>query len=48
VKDFCRRTGKRCVFVDNPSTSSLARSLLRLGGDGEVSAPARVVPLDAG
>lgn len=38
VKDFCRRTGKRCVFVDNPSTSSLARSLQRLGGDGEASA----------
>jgi len=27
VKDFCKRTGKRCVFVDNPSTSSLVRSL---------------------
>jgi hypothetical protein len=34
VKDFCRRTGKRCVFVGNPSTSSLARSLKRLGGGG--------------
>jgi hypothetical protein len=27
VKDFCKRNGKRCVFVDNPSVSSLARSL---------------------
>lgn len=27
VKDFCKRTGKRCVFVANPSVSSLARSL---------------------
>ena len=27
VKDFCKRTGKRCVFVDNPSASSLVRSL---------------------
>jgi hypothetical protein len=27
VKDHCKRTGKRCVFVDNPSASSLARSL---------------------
>jgi hypothetical protein len=27
VKEFCKRTGKRCVFVENPSTSSLARSL---------------------
>ena len=27
VKDFCKRTGKRCVFVENPSTSSLERGL---------------------
>jgi hypothetical protein len=27
VKDFCKRTGKRCVFIDNPSISSLARGL---------------------
>lgn len=27
VKNFCKRTGKRCVFVENPSTSSLARGL---------------------
>lgn len=27
VKDHCKRTGKRCVFVDNPSVSSLMRSL---------------------
>jgi hypothetical protein len=27
VKDFCKRTGKRCVFVENPSASSLARGL---------------------
>lgn len=27
VKEFCKRTGKRCVFVENPSASSLARSL---------------------
>ncbi|WP_230410237.1 DUF2325 domain-containing protein [Undibacterium rugosum] len=27
VKDFCKRTGKRCVFVENPSTTSLARGL---------------------
>lgn len=27
VKDFCKRTGKRCVFVENPSTSSLVRGL---------------------
>lgn len=27
VKDHCKRTGKRCLFVDNPSVSSLARTL---------------------
>lgn len=27
VKDFCKRTGKRCVFVENPSMTALARSL---------------------
>ena len=27
VKDHCKRTGKRCLFVENPSTSSLERGL---------------------
>ena len=27
VKEHCKRTGKRCVFVDNPSAASFARSL---------------------
>lgn len=27
VKDHCKRTGKQCVFIDNPSASSLARGL---------------------
>lgn len=27
VKDHCKRTGKRCLFVDNPSPASLSRSL---------------------
>jgi hypothetical protein len=27
VKDHCKRTGKRCVFVDNPSGVSLQRAL---------------------
>ncbi|MBC3880242.1 DUF2325 domain-containing protein [Undibacterium sp. LX40W] len=27
VKEFCKRTGKQCVFVENPSVSSLARGL---------------------
>lgn len=37
VKDHCKRTGKRCVFVDKPSASSLARCLrgLRESDAGE-------------
>lgn len=31
VKDHCKRTGKRCVFVDKPSSSSLARCLREIG-----------------
>lgn len=31
VKDHCKRNGKRCVFVDKPSASSLARCLRGLG-----------------
>lgn len=27
VKDHCKRTGKPCVFIDNPSVSSLVRGL---------------------
>jgi hypothetical protein len=27
VKDFCKRTGKQCVFVETPSVSGLARAL---------------------
>ena len=27
VKDHCKRTGKRCLFVDNPSSASLRRAL---------------------
>lgn len=30
VKDFCKRTGKRCIFVENPSTSSFARGLAQV------------------
>ncbi|MFA9217133.1 MAG: DUF2325 domain-containing protein, partial [Sphingomonadaceae bacterium] len=32
VKDYCKRHGKRCVFLDNPSTSSLARGLQEVVG----------------
>jgi hypothetical protein len=27
VKDHCKRTGKPCVFVENPGTASLRRAL---------------------
>ena len=30
VKDHCKRTGKRCVFVDTPSATGLRRALLTL------------------
>jgi hypothetical protein len=32
VKDYCKRNGKRCVFIDNPSISSLARGLQEVAG----------------
>ena len=31
VKDHCKRTGKRCVFVDTPSATSLQRALDTIG-----------------
>jgi hypothetical protein len=31
VKDHCKRTGKRCVFVEQPSASSLQRALDTIG-----------------
>lgn len=34
VKDFCKRIGKRCVFVENPSASSLARGLEEFSVEG--------------
>ena len=37
VKDFCKRTGKRCVFVENPSTTALARSLESIAADNSTS-----------
>ncbi|CDG84250.1 DUF2325 domain-containing protein [Janthinobacterium agaricidamnosum] len=35
VKDYCKRTGKRCVFIDNPSISSLERGLQEVTGELE-------------
>ncbi|MEO8119504.1 MAG: DUF2325 domain-containing protein [Rhodoferax sp.] len=40
VKDFCKRTGKRCVFVENPSTSSLARGLEQISANSLEALPA--------
>jgi hypothetical protein len=39
VKDHCKRTGKRCLFVENPSSASLRRALIEL-------APATTSPDD--
>jgi len=42
VKEHCRRTGKRCVFVETPSRHALARALQAVGGgDGGEAAAAR-------
>ena len=30
VKDYCKRTGKQCVFVENPGTACLKRALSTL------------------
>jgi hypothetical protein len=38
VKDYCKRTGKRCVYIDNPSISSLTRSLQLVGAEHESAA----------
>lgn len=35
VKEFCKRTGKRCVFVENPSITSLARGLEMISEEKE-------------
>ena len=33
VKDHCKRTGKRCVFVETPSAAGLQRALAQIGGE---------------
>lgn len=35
VKDHCKRTGKRCIFVESPSSAGLKRALLALTPAGE-------------
>ena len=39
VKEHCKRHGKRCVFVDQPSRSSLMRALVQLAGPAQEAAP---------
>ncbi|MFT3954508.1 MAG: DUF2325 domain-containing protein [Piscinibacter sp.] len=40
VKEHCKRTGKRCVFVENPSRSGLRRALQQLAAaESEGSLP---------
>ena len=43
VKDHCKRTGKRCIFVENPSSAGLARALLALA-PAEPAADAPALP----
>jgi len=38
VKDYCKRNGKRCVFIDNPSISSLARGLQEASARAQTTA----------
>jgi Uncharacterized protein conserved in bacteria (DUF2325) len=44
VKEHCKRTGKRCVFVENPSRSGLHRALQRLA-QHEAAAQADTAPI---
>lgn len=41
VKAHCKRTGKRCVFVDTPSSSSLRRALTAQEAPIHLAAPKR-------
>ncbi len=38
VKEHCKRTGKRCVFMETPSTAGLKRALAQLQPDGAAEA----------
>lgn len=40
VKDHCKRTGKRCVFVESPSNAGIKRALLSLAPTSDPSPPA--------
>jgi hypothetical protein len=43
VKDHCKRTGKRCLFVDNPSRAALERALQKALRRGTAVAPISVL-----
>ena len=47
VKEYCKRTGKRCVFVDNPSVSSLARGLQEIGAEPVLAGQAEEAASDS-
>lgn len=47
VKDHCKRTGKRCVFVETPSTAGLRRALGQLAPPAGSEAPSPPQPLPA-
>lgn len=40
VKDHCKRTGKRCVFLDNPSASSFERGVTQIVAAGDPASTA--------
>jgi hypothetical protein len=44
VKDHCKRTGKRCVFVETPSTAGLRRALGQLAPPAEPEAASPSLP----
>lgn len=46
VKDFCKRTGKQCVFVENPSISSLARTLQQITIVSAQDEPLSITPVN--
>lgn len=48
VKDHCRRTGKRCIFVENPSSAGLKRALLALAPPGPAPDAPALAPATGG
>jgi hypothetical protein len=44
VKDHCKRFGKRCIFVDKPSATSLQRALAEMRAGKGIRQPAAKAP----